>query len=71
MQSDGNAWGWWESRSSQQQVVIMAGINAGEASLLIAGHMCPFLSGTTASSNDPSEDFVLWSKTSCKTQNLT
>lgn len=41
-ESDGNAWGWWESRSSHHQVLIRAGRNAGKASPLIAGHMYPF-----------------------------
>lgn len=70
-ESGGSAWGWWESRSSQQQVVIRAGRSAGKASLLVAGHVCPFPFGTTASSSDPSKDLVPWNQTSCKTQILT
>lgn len=67
----GNAWGWWEGRSSQQWVVVRAGRNAGETSLLIAGYTYSFPSGTTASSNDPSKDFVPWGQTCCKTHILT
>lgn len=70
-ESDGNAWWWWESRSSQQQVVIRAGRSAGKTSLLIAWHMCPFPSGTAASSSGPPKDFVPWNQASCKTQILT
>lgn len=70
-ESDGGVHGHGgESRSSQWQVVIRAGRNACKASLLIAGHMCLFPSGTIASSNDPLKDFVPWSQTSCKTQIL-
>lgn len=66
-----HGWDGWESRSSQQQVVIRAGRNAGRASLLIAWQMCLFPSGTRVSSSDPSKDFVPWSQVSSKTQILT
>lgn len=63
-----HGWDEWESRSSQQQVVIRAGRNTGKASLLIAWQMCPFSPGTPASS---SEDFVPCGQFSSKTQILT
>lgn len=62
-------WDGWKSRSSQQQVVIGAGRNAGKTPLLIAWQMCPFPPGTPASSSDPSEDLVPWSQVSSKTSN--